>query len=288
MTALPLIAVVVLAFFLPGLVGSIFFTLMALAMVGLGCYEAFTMLNLPCGRIFMSLCIVFSSLLVLGVYYLPSQMMPVETLFGIDILIMVLYLLCSAFPVFRNGPSMQMVSAYLMSLGVFMYIGWSLYFMSRVYFLQIDDDFSGRLLLFFIIAVTKMADVGAYIVGSSTAKLPGGNHKLSPAVSPKKSWEGLVGGTLFSVATAIGLSYIPHFITSAKNGVCFFNVFELVVIGVLCSVIGLIGDLIESSIKRATNFKDSGTIPGIGGVLDVLDSLIPISPIFFAYVLFKM
>jgi len=138
-----------------------------------------------------------------------------------------------------------------------------------------------------------MADVGAYVTGTLTAKMPGGNHKLAPRLSPKKSIEGLVGGTVFSVATALALAQIPGFLSFHKSALGIevvhrlFNMAELVSIGVLASVIGLIGDLIESALKRAASLKDSGSIPGIGGMLDVLDSLIPISPLFYAYILFK-
>jgi phosphatidate cytidylyltransferase len=214
----------------------------------------------------------------------------------IDVLIIACYALCAVAPVFREGPSREMCGAYLTSLGIYLYIAWMLSFLGKLFFANIGFPVThfGRNLFLFIIAVTKMADVGAYVVGTLTAKMPGGNHKLAPRLSPKKSVEGLVGGTVFSVGTAIGLAYIPGFVCCQKTLGSFslverfFNIYELIAIGVLASVVGLLGDLIESALKRAAALKDSGHIPGIGGILDVLDSLIPISPLFYAYVLIKV
>ncbi len=285
LTALPLIFIVSLAFALPGVYGASFFVLMALAMVCAGFYEAFAMCNLADGRSFALTGTIFAVLLTLSSVFM-NVFSPGGAVFtGADVFVICLYMLFAIWPVFRKGPSAELVNAYFISLGIFMYLGVMLSFFAKLYFLQIpcgQGIVSGRSMLLFIIAVTKMADVGAYFIGASTARLPGGNHKLAPVVSPKKSIEGLIGGTVFSTGTAIGLSYIPGFIRTAETTL--FSMWELVAIGVGASVIGLLGDLIESALKRASGKKDSGSIPGIGGILDVLDSLIPISPLFYAYI----
>ena len=139
-----------------------------------------------------------------------------------------------------------------------------------------------RPILFFMILVTKIADTGAFAAGSWTAKRPGGNHKLIPLVSPKKSWEGLIGGTVASVVTGL-ICYFCWPGSVSINGVKLFGIAEVIVIGILASVIGLLGDLAESALKRAAGAKDSGHLPGIGGILDTLDSLIFVSPLFYAY-----
>ncbi|MBO5553281.1 MAG: phosphatidate cytidylyltransferase [Paludibacteraceae bacterium] len=115
-------------------------------------------------------------------------------------------------------------------------------------------------------------DSGAYCVGSLTAKLPKGNHKMFPRVSPKKSWEGLFGGVLFTLATAVLLAYFGWFeairlsISQYTIGLCF---------GLVVSVFGTLGDLVESLFKRTVGVKDSGVfLPGHGGALDRFDSIL--------------
>ena len=295
LTAIPLILVVALAIFFGDKCHGLPFLAFSLAMVLAGMYEAFTMVDIPCRKAFCSIAMAFAVVLVANAQ-LPA-LVPSLGLYMpyIDILIIACYALCTVAPVFHQGPGKEMCSAYLASLGIFLYIAWMLSFLGKLFFAPLGLVMShfGRNLFLFIIAVTKMADVGAYVVGSLSAKMPGGNHKLAPRLSPKKSIEGLIGGTVFSVGTAFALAYIPNFICiqKATAGIeltrHFFYAGELLAIGVLASVIGLVGDLIESALKRGAGFKDSGHIPGIGGILDVLDSLIPISPLFYAYVLIK-
>lgn len=117
-------------------------------------------------------------------------------------------------------------------------------------------------------------DTGAYIVGSSL-----GRHRLYESISPKKSWEGFFGGLLFCIGGAIvmfllGLPATPLSLV----GMLGFSV-------VVC-VASTIGDLVESMIKRSHNIKDSGSIlPGHGGVLDRIDSLLYVSPAILVYMI---
>lgn len=112
-------------------------------------------------------------------------------------------------------------------------------------------------------------DTGAYIFGSLFGK-----RKLFERISPKKSWEGTIGGALVSIGVAVLISnYFTH-----------LNVSVWIVIALILSIIGTLGDLVESLYKRSNNIKDSGTIlPGHGGILDRFDSLILSSPFVFAF-----
>jgi phosphatidate cytidylyltransferase len=120
-----------------------------------------------------------------------------------------------------------------------------------------------------ILLLIWISDVGAYLVGSFFGK-----HKLFERISPGKTWEGSIG--------AVFLTVLGAFIISK-----WFNELELkhwIVIAILVSVFGTIGDLIESSLKRQAGVKDSGRImPGHGGILDRFDSLIFVSPIIYFY-----
>lgn len=103
-------------------------------------------------------------------------------------------------------------------------------------------------------------DSFAYLVGSKFGK-----HKLAPRTSPKKSWEGFLAGLVASMLFWWGMSYIP--------GVT-MSVFQALAFGLISGLMGVLGDLAESRIKRNSGFKDSGTImPGHGGLLDRCDSL---------------
>ena len=136
-----------------------------------------------------------------------------------------------------------------------------------------------KVFLFFVIG-TKIGDIGAYVIGTSTHKLlPGGNHKMIPSISPGKSWEGAAGGMLASVVFAVSLF-----------GWAFpevqYGIWLPIVLGIVLFIFGAAGDLAESCIKRVCNIKDSGhTLPGIGGVFDLVDSLLLNSVIFTAFLL---
>lgn len=112
-------------------------------------------------------------------------------------------------------------------------------------------------ILLSLFAIVWAGDSAAYLVGSRLGK-----HKIAPAISPGKSWEGLAASVIVSAAVGAGLGHvapIPH-----------------AILGAVLAVVGLAGDMFESSLKRRAGVKDSGTlIPGHGGLLDRIDALIP-------------
>jgi phosphatidate cytidylyltransferase len=127
----------------------------------------------------------------------------------------------------------------------------------------------GFIPLVWVIAVAKFADVGALLTGMWLGK-----HRMAPAYSPKKTWEGLAGGIILSIAVSVGLSmwlgeYLPNGLTPLVAG-CF---------ALFIAISGVLSDLIESALKREAKVKDSGRlIPGIGGFLDLTDSTIVAFP----------
>jgi phosphatidate cytidylyltransferase len=136
----------------------------------------------------------------------------------------------------------------------------------------------GRLLIaLWVIVVAKFCDMGALLSG-----LAFGRHKMSPLISPKKTWEGAVGGVLFSMATG---AIFAHFARSQ------FPAHMTPLVAALSAapiaVLGIVADLVESVIKRRADRKDSGaTIPGIGGMFDLSDSILLAAPV--GYFLFKL
>ena len=136
-------------------------------------------------------------------------------------------------------------------------------------------------LLLALFVLIWINDTGAYCVGSLTAKRPNGNHKMTPHISPKKSWEGLLGGFLFTLAAALLLYKLGWFEKIHIKGV---GLFVALGFGFLVSAFGTLGDLMESLMKRSLGVKDSGKfLPGHGGILDRLDSVLLAAPILTFY-----
>lgn len=138
-------------------------------------------------------------------------------------------------------------------------------------------NLTGRLLCFYLIAVVKCTDIGAFLIGSRFGK-----HKLFPRLSPSKTWEGFFGGLLFGAA----VSLLLFLACRGQFGHKIMTLFDALLLGILLPLFGMVGDLVESLLKRASGAKDAGKIiPGMGGLLDVLDSLLLAVPFFYFYVL---
>lgn len=134
----------------------------------------------------------------------------------------------------------------------------------------------GRWWLVYLIVVTKITDVGAYFVGRLWGK-----HKLAPLLSPKKTVEGSIAGFCCAVILSVAL----HIIGQKYSGGTFDMTFiESIWIGMLMGVLGQVGDLAESLLKRDAVVKDSNTLPGLGGVLDMVDSLLLTAPIVYFFI----
>jgi len=137
---------------------------------------------------------------------------------------------------------------------------------------------TGRTLLLYAVVVVKMTDVGALFIGRAI-----GRHKLFPRLSPGKTWEGLVGGLIITTITSLCFWYFG----GGTLGRIPFTVTDAVLLAILLGLSGVIGDLFESLLKRAAGLKDSShVVPGIGGILDVLDSLLFGAPVLYLYLRF--
>jgi phosphatidate cytidylyltransferase len=118
----------------------------------------------------------------------------------------------------------------------------------------------GRLLAFAVLIAVWADDTAAYLVGRAL-----GRHKLAPALSPAKTWEGFVAGTAAAIVAAFIIFYKQNFLT----------IDESIVLGVVVAVAAALGDLFESALKRDMQVKDSGRLLAAhGGVLDRIDSLL--------------
>jgi phosphatidate cytidylyltransferase len=165
-------------------------------------------------------------------------------------------------------------TAALTVLGL-MYVPFLFNFVALLAFMPLDPA-ENRFLLIYLLAVTKFSDVGAYVIGSLI-----GRHKMIPRISPGKTWEGFAGAILTSLVISV---VITHFMEGRAPSLSFTS---SIVLGILLPLVSVVGDLAESVVKRDASIKDSGhTIPGIGGVLDLIDSILFTAPVLYFYLQF--
>lgn len=153
---------------------------------------------------------------------------------------------------------------------------------------QFGDETLGVTLILWIIVVAKFSDVGGLVIGCKFGK-----HKLAPNFSPKKTYEGLIGSLVFSNVAGFIFAFCCQHLWIFQNiwprwvnhyPICVwplaFTFWKMLLVTTCLSFIALISDLVESGLKRLAQQKDSGnTIPGIGGIFDLTDSLILTLPL---------
>ena len=134
----------------------------------------------------------------------------------------------------------------------------------------------GRWWIAYLLVVTKITDIGAYFAGSLW-----GRRKLAPSISPKKTIE----GAIFGLVCAMLASFVFH-CASDYASPFHLGTLEWVFLGLILGAVGQFGDLSESLLKRDANKKDSNALPGLGGVLDALDSILFNTTIIYIYLQF--
>ncbi|MFY7817137.1 MAG: phosphatidate cytidylyltransferase [Akkermansiaceae bacterium] len=157
-----------------------------------------------------------------------------------------------------------------------LWLTWLFYFTARLDFApRFDGSMPGAYVLLWCLAVTKFTDMGAYITGSLIGK-----HKMIPHISPAKTWEGFAGALLFALIAAGGLyALFPTQLAIFPSWLHVIGLSQIV------ALLAVVGDLAESLWKRSLAVKDSGhALPGIGGAMDLIDSLCFTAPAVYLYV----
>jgi phosphatidate cytidylyltransferase len=199
----------------------------------------------------------------LGMVIPLSIMLRFELTKGWEFLFIVLALLFLILMQFKRRKNAGAVVDISTTMFGIIYVSWFFSFLIKIRYLD-----GGMGLLAAVLLITKSADIGAYLIGSRFGKIP-----LLPRISPKKTVEGAIGGLIFSILAALICKPILG-----------FGYLQLAILGVCMSILGQLGDLSESLIKRDCEVKDSGKIfPGMGGVLDEIDSLLFVAPAFYFY-----
>jgi phosphatidate cytidylyltransferase len=245
------------------------FTLLIAAAALAGTYEFYHMANFDRREPLLYLGLLCSLALVLSSHYRSHDVLSI--VITATVLISLICLLCrpSREEAFRNW-AWTIVGA--------LYVGWML-----SYWLSLRGLEDGLNWVYLAMLTTFANDTGAFFIGRARGK-----HKLAPAISASKTWEGAIGGLLSGIAAAVvialvlnrlsqNLSQIPHFT---------FQYWQIILLGFLVGLFAQLGDLVESLLKRNMGVKESGNLlPGHGGILDRFDSLIFVGVVVYYYVI---
>lgn len=234
------------------------FNIAVFAFIITGLYEFFTMLEKKGINIYKYFGIGVGTIIPLSIMLRFELTKKWELFF---IVLTLLFLIIMQFKRRKNTGVIVDISTTIFGV---LYVSWFFSFLIKIRYLS-----DGIGLFASLLVITKLGDIGAYLVGSHFGKTP-----LIPRISPNKSLEGSIGGLIFSVLGAL-----------ASKPLLNLGYAHLVFIGVFLGALGQLGDLSESLMKRDCEVKDTGRVfPGMGGVLDVIDSLLFTAPVFYFYV----
>jgi phosphatidate cytidylyltransferase len=197
-------------------------------------------------------------------------------------IVLILGVFLRQFPQKHNPQPIQTMACTIFGL---LYVPWLLSFIALINFWFLPADApsdlwraaqqDGRFFVLYLVLVTKFTDVGSYVFGMTMGK-----HKLIPRISPNKTWEGVFGGIVGALVASYGGYYLMRQ-PLERNGL---DLWDATALGILLGAVAIVGDLAESLIKRQANIKDSGKmLPGIGGALDLVDSLLFTAPVLYVY-----
>lgn len=277
LTALIALPVLIISIILPYLLpnhseANWLFLLIAAFGLGAGLFEFFTLtkkleLKADASIAYLSAAAFFVAFLFDAPAKTPDLLLLTLTLFLIFVLITQTFRFQKDFSKMLTGVGVTILGVlYVAFLGGFL-------ISMRVGFDETLVPYLSTKLLAFFFLIVMGADTGAYYVGKNL-----GTHKLAPKISPGKTWEGVIGGLVLSSAFAALASFWFFPELSFKISIP---------LAIVMSIVGLFGDLAESAIKRGSNTKDAANIlPGHGGLLDRLDSLLFNAPILYYFARF--
>jgi phosphatidate cytidylyltransferase len=236
------------------------FSLLAASLIGVALFEFFNMAERKGIVVYKYIGIAIGMLVPVIIYFQLGS----EGYFALEPSFIVIACLFIFVLQFIRRDSSQALTSIAVTMFGLLYIAWLFSFFIKIKFLP-----KGSLLVAFLILVTKSGDIGAYAIGRLV-----GRRSLIPRISPNKTVEGTIGGLAFSIAAAaLSRSYLPE-----------LSYHHLLTLGALLGILAQVGDLAESLLKRDCAVKDAGAnLSGFGGVLDMIDSLLFTTPIFYFY-----
>ena len=242
----------------------------------IGLWEFYRMLDhkgLPNFKITGMIC---GAVMLAGSFYYFSKIGPTGS-YDFEVAVLLFFLLTvfgrQMFARLRDDEPLQTMAYTLFGL---LYVLWLFNFITKIVYLtprSTSGQLTGQFYVLYLIAVTKFSDMGAYLTGSVI-----GRHLMVPHISAKKTWEGFFGAIVLALLCSLVLYKLMPGHLSVLNWT------HATILGLLLGFAAVVGDLAESIIKRSTDVKDSGNLlPGIGGALDLLDSLLFTAPLLFFY-----
>lgn len=258
------------------------FVLLVCGLGLVGLWEYYTMLDarkLPNFKMFGMFC----GALMLGgsFYWLGWRYKEPDALYTFEIGTLLFFLLIVfARQMFLKAQELVPLETMALTLFGLFYVPWPFSFVAKIVYLtpQESGAVTGHWYVLFLVLVTKFSDMGAYLTGSLVGK-----HPLVPHISPKKTWEGFFGALLFSIGGGCALYALM------PDKLKWLGFQHAAILGLVLGFAAVVGDLAESLIKRSCGVKDSGRfLPGIGGALDLIDSLLFTAPMMFFYLRFVL
>jgi phosphatidate cytidylyltransferase len=236
------------------------FLAIAMVAIGIATWECYGLLRARGSRPFAALGVFLSLAVVWGYAGLAPRVPAIDTVTLAAVAVPALAMLR------REAPD-AMLDAVWATLLPIVFVGLTL--AHAIALRAVGGELGSDLLVLLLVCVT-LSDTAAYYVGSAF-----GRHRLAPTISPKKSWEGFLGGVAGGIVGAlIGDLWFFQALTAG----------HAVAIGLVVSLAGVVGDLAESMVKRAAGRKDSSALlPGHGGMLDRLDGLLVAAPVLYYY-----
>jgi phosphatidate cytidylyltransferase len=219
---------------------------------------------------------ICGTVMLVGSFYYFAKIGPAQS-YDFETAVLLFFLLTvfarQMFARLRHDEPLQTMAYTLFGL---LYVLWLFNFITKIVYVMprtSSGAVTGQFYVLYLIAVTKFSDMGAYLTGSVI-----GRHLMVPHISAKKTWEGFFGALVFALLCSLALFKLMPGHLSVLTWT------HATILGLLLGFAAVIGDLAESIIKRSTGVKDSGNLlPGIGGALDLLDSLLFTAPLLFFY-----
>jgi phosphatidate cytidylyltransferase len=243
------------------------FTLFIAAAALAGTYEFYHIANFETREPLIYLGLLWSLALVLSPHYRNPDVLPILITAAMLISLICLLLRPSREKAFRD---------WAWTIAGALYVGWML-----SYWLNLRGLADGRNWVYLAMLTTFANDTGAFFTGRARGK-----HKLTPAISPAKTWEGAIGGLICAVLAAIVIAVVLKLISLNLGAPFVFEYWQIILLGFLVGLFAQLGDLVESLLKRNMGVKESGNLlPGHGGILDRFDSLIFVGAVVYLYVI---
>jgi len=243
--------------------GDPWFSILIACAVLVGTFEFYRMVSNSgkgCPLTYFGL--LWALVLVLSPHYNNAEVLPI---------VMTLAIVLSLVWLLYRSPQEKAFHNWAWTIAGVLYVGWMLSYWLN---LRIFED--GRNWVYLALLTTFANDTGAFFAGKAWGK-----HRLASAISPGKTWEGVVGGLLSAMAGAIIVFVVLNLFSSFSS-----RYWQVMLLACLIGLFAQLGDLVESLLKRNMGVKDSGKLlPGHGGVLDRFDSLIFVGPIVYYYVI---